>query len=125
MDEKANVRNGLLAFMIAGMGANVPAPGTILEEQMKNFKYVKAIDESDEALDCLIALDKVEEEKEKLEIVKILIMKSLKLNTANELIDFIQKYTINTLDYLKEHTDERDPNAEESARKAMNDMLDF
>ena len=125
MDEKSNVRNGLLAFMIAGMGANVPAPTTILEEQMKNFKYVKAIDESDETLDSLIALDKVEEEKEKLEIVKILIMKSLKLNTANELIDFIQKYTLSTLDYLKEHADERDPNAEESARKAMNDMLDF
>lgn len=123
--EKSNVRNGLLAFMIAGMGANVPAPSTIFEEQIKDFKHIKAIDESDETLDCLIALDKVEDEKEKLEIVKILVMKSLKLNTANELIDFIQRYTLNTLEYLKDHENERDPNAEASAREAMDNMLDF
>jgi hypothetical protein len=51
-------------------------------------------------------------------------MKSLRLNSANELIDFIQKYTISTLDYLKEHEDERSPSAEEDARKAMDNMLD-
>jgi hypothetical protein len=66
MEEKSDVKQKFLAFMIAGMGANVPAPSTIFEEQIKNFKCIKAIDESDEALDCLIALDKVEEEKEKL-----------------------------------------------------------
>jgi hypothetical protein len=123
MEDKANVRNGFLAFMIAGMGANRTAPNAVFEEQIKNFKHIKAIDESDETLDCLLAIDKVEEEKEKLEIIKILIMKSLKLNTANELIDFIQKYTISTLEYLKEHEDERDPNAVDSAREAMDDML--
>jgi hypothetical protein len=109
--------------MIAGMGANITAPNAVLEEQLKGFKYIKAIDESDAVLDCLIALDKVEEEREKLEVIKILVMKSLKLNSANALIDFVQKYTLSSLEYIKEHEDERSPNAEEDAREAMDDML--
>ena len=122
--EDKNIRNKFLSFMIAGMGANITAPNAVLEEHLKNFKYIKAIDESDETLDCLIALDKVEEEQEKLEIIKILIMKSLKLSTANELIDFVQKYTLSNLEYLRAHEDERSSSAEEDARKAMDDLLD-
>jgi hypothetical protein len=118
------MKKQFLTMMLLGMGANIPAPEEIFKQQIENFKYIKSIDESNETLDCLIALDKVEKEQERLEIIKILIMESLTIVTANQLIDDLQKYSVETLEYLKDHEDKRSPNPEEDLRKFWGSLTD-
>lgn len=124
IDPQQQARARLMAFLITSMGANIVAPMPVIEEELKNYKYIKSLDESDEALDCVIALDKVESPEERMEIIQILAMKYLRVNDVNQMADNLHDYTVHLLEYARDHEEIRDPNAEENARNDMNKLFD-
>lgn len=111
-DPQQQARDKFMAFLITSMGVNITGPMPVIEEELKNYKNIKSLDQSDEALDCVIALDKVESPEERMEIVQILIMKYLRVNDINQMIDNLLDYTAHLLEYARNHEDARDPNAE-------------
>ena len=123
-DPQQQARDKFMAFLITSMGANIAAPMPLIEEELKNYKHIKSLDESDEALDCAIALDKVESPEERMEIVQILVMKYLRANDIHQMVDNLHDYTEHLLEYARDHEDARDPNAEKNAKNAMDGLMD-
>ena len=122
-DPQEQTRARLMAFLITSMGANIVAPMPLIEEELKNYKHIKSLDESDEALDCVIALDKVESPEERMEIIQILAMKYLRVNDINQMTDNLNDYTVHLLEYARDHEDARDHNAENNGKDVMDGLF--
>lgn len=124
-DPQQQARGKFMAFLITSMGANITGPMPVIEKELENYKHVKSIGESDEALDCIIALDKVESPEERMEIIQILAMKYLRVNDVNQMADNLHDYTVHLLEYASSHEEVRDPNAEQNARDDMNSLFNI
>ena len=121
--ESLDAHEKFLAFLIASMGADIIAPEGVFTEELKSFKETRDYSSNDEAVDSLVAVSRVDSPQERLEIIEILIMKSLTLNNISKLTAFLRNYTHHVLDYLNEHPECRERNPHDKAMDAMKDMF--
>lgn len=122
MDRKnIDMQEKLLCVIVTAAGQDITAPEEIIKSEMESFKAIKNIMDNDALIDCLVAMDNVESDQEKLEIIKALCMKMLPLTKTFKLMSFLQEYGAHMFEYFKEHPDVR---KEDTVDNALDALLD-
>ena len=122
MDRKdVNMQEKLLCVMVTVAGQDITAPEEIVKSEMESFKTIKNIEDNDALIDCLVAMNNVESDQEKLEIIKALCMKMLPLTKTFKLMSFLRDYGAHMLEFFKEHPDIRKENTMDNALDALFD----
>lgn len=107
-DKKSmDMQEKLLCIMVTVAGQDITVPDEVFKQELENFKVVKDITENDNVIDALVALNRCETDQEKLEVIKVLCIKTLPLTKTFKLMSFLRDYGSNMLDYFKEHPEVR------------------
>jgi hypothetical protein len=106
MDRKnIDMQEKLLCIIVTAAGQDITAPEEIVKSEMESFKAIKNIEDNDALIDCLVAMDNVESDQEKLEIIKVICMKMLPLTKTFKMMSFLQEYGAHMFEYFEEHPD--------------------
>ena len=126
MEEKRNDMNEkakFLAFMVASTGGNITATEEIVNESLESFKAVKQVDTNDALVDALVAISSVESQQERMEIILILMMKTVTLCNVLKMQPFILEYPEKMFKYISEHPEVREKDPVTSMKDIMDDMM--
>mgnify|MGYP003589514805 CR=1 FL=1 len=111
----------LLCIIVTAAGQDITAPEEIVKSEMESFKAIKNIEDNDALIDCLVAMNNVESDQEKLEIIKVICMKMLPLTKIFKMISFLNEYGAHMFEYFKEHPDVRKEDTVDNALDALFD----
>lgn len=114
-----------MAFMVMSSGGDIIAPEPIFNEKAKEFKYANPTNyvDNDNLTDMMCLLSKVDSQEERVEIIKVLIMKFITTLGCLELRNFTGEYVQTILEYLRDNPDARqkpdEHNIEDSFRRVF------
>ena len=110
MDKKIR----FMQFLLKASGADVTAPEQLYNQKTSEFTEVKngRSSENDNAVNALIAFQG--NDKERVEILKIVVMKCFTTAQLLNFEDWLHQYITSIMEYLNEHPECRTPKDERS-----------